>query len=462
LKNFLKQTLLFLLQAFPQIRAWLRRMLQGWRAWRFQCIRKHISVNPKLFVFESYMGRSYSCNPKALYQEMLHDPKYRGYEFVWVFRQPLIEQLARFACDQTETSRMFSVSDVEELKHARIIRYASTEYHRVYAQAKCWITNSILPTYLSPSIKQFLLQTWHGTPFKRLGFDLADGVESGMFSIKEVRQRYRNEAERVDAFLSPSLFCTEKFISAFDLATINKADQVIETGYPRNDFLSTFTERDVAETKRRLAVPEDKKLLLYAPTFRDNQHRAGQGFSYELAIDFNKWRHRISNEYFVLFRSHYLVIPQLNLEPFQDFVLDVSEVNDVNDLYIVSDLLITDYSSVFFDYAMLNRPIIFYLYDRDDYAQNLRGFYLREKDLPGPVTTNEDELLKSLATVSEWQSNCALKLKDFRQRFCPWQDGYCARRALSALDLQISFRSPDSLGSAISSPLLAARRHLKC
>ena len=100
--------------------------------------------------------------------------------------------------------------------------------------------------------------------------------------------------------------------------------------------------------------------------------------------------------YTVLFRAHYLIANAFDFERFGDFVIDVSQVNDINDLYVISDVLVTDYSSVFFDYANLRRPIIFYMYDLDRYANDIRGFYLGLDELPGPIVQTEDELVVRL------------------------------------------------------------------
>ena len=104
----------------------------------------------------------------------------------------------------------------------------------------------------------------------------------------------------------------------------------------------------------------------------------------------------LGQEYVILFRAHYFISGQYDFGAYDGFVIDVSGLDDVNDLYLVSDLLITDYSSVFFDYANLNRPILFYMYDYEAYKTQMRDFYLDIHTLPGPVVKTQEELLKTI------------------------------------------------------------------
>ena len=175
-----------------------------------------------------------------------------------------------------------------------------------------------------------------------------------------------------------------------------REDIVLETGYPRNDALFTFDQAKVNSILRELDIPRGKKLILYAPTFRDNKHSEVSGYENATGIDFEKLQEQIGDEYLILFRAHYFVAKNMDFTRLKDFVIDVSDYEDVNDLYIISDMLITDYSSVFFDYANLKRPIIFYMYDYEDYKANARDFYLDEKELPGPITKTQDELAKAI------------------------------------------------------------------
>src|SRR5699024_1820814 len=147
-------------------------------------------------------------------------------------------------------------------------------------------------------------------------------------------------------------YSTQIFKRAFDFRKT-----VIESGYPRNDILYTHNnEQSILEIKAKLNIPLNKKVILYAPTWRDDDYyRVGQ-YKFTLQLDLNKLQNKLGDDYVVLLRMHYLVAEKLELSGHEDFVYDFSTYNDINELYLVSDLLITDYSSVFFDYANLKRP----------------------------------------------------------------------------------------------------------
>ena len=131
----------------------------------------------------------------------------------------------------------------------------------------------------------------------------------------------------------------------------------MEIGYPRNDFLINHTQEDIRMIKEKLEIPEDKKVILYAPTWRDNQHEAGTGFTYDLNVNFDALRQELGDEYVILFRVHYLVASKFSFDDYEGFIYNVSNYDDINHLYLIADLLITDYSSVFFDFAYIKTSL---------------------------------------------------------------------------------------------------------
>ncbi len=187
-------------------------------------------------------------------------------------------------------------------------------------------------------------------------------------------------------------------------------------GYPRNDFLFRYSEEDLKRVKNALGLPPKKKVILYAPTWRDNQHETAVGYTYELKTDFELLRRELDSEYVILFRAHYFIANSFNFELFNGFVYNVSDYDDINELYIISDILVTDYSSVFFDYANLKRPMIFYMYDLEDYKNHLRDFYIDIKTLPGEIVKTEHRLIDAIRGVD---SNFKYddKFKEFNRKY---------------------------------------------
>lgn len=375
-----------------------------------------LPVDDKLVVFESFMGRKYADSPRAIYENLKNSDEYGEYHFVWCFRDSVRE----------------SFSFLDEEPRTRIIRWGSEEYYKTYAYAGYWVTNTRVPAAIKRRDGQEYIQCWHGTPLKRLGCD----IETEATEPKEVtRKVFHDDASRYTYFISPSPFYTEVMSSAFDLTALGKEDAIIETGYPRNDYIVNHREEDCAEIKSRLGVPAQKKVILYAPTYRENQKNQGRGYKYSEPLDFKQLREAIGEEYVILFRAHYYIAQQFDFDEYSDFIIDTSDYPEINDLYVISDLLITDYSSVFFDYGILRRPVIFYMYDLEFYRDDLRGFYLELSDLPGPITQTQEELEKLILDHDNWSSTAEYtEMYDkFIARFAPYEDGHATDRVIETV-----------------------------
>jgi len=212
---------------------------------------------------------------------------------------------------------------------------------------------------------------------------------------------------------------------------------VLEVGYPRNDSLLAADRDELAErVRRRLGLPAGKRYLLYAPTFRDDQVTAKKGrFGFELPFDLARAAARLGPDTVLLLRMHVVVSSQIEIPTeLQGQVVDVSTYPEIQDLYLISDAVITDYSSVFFDFALLRRPIVFFAYDLADYRDRLRGFYLDyPADLPGPVVTTEDELYDTLDDLDGVRERYADRYEAFLARFAPNDDGHAAQRVVDAV-----------------------------
>ena len=253
-------------------------------------------------------------------------------------------------------------------------------------------------------------------------------------SLKDVRYKYKTDAEKYSYLLSPSDFCTEKLTSCFNLKENNPNCKIIQEGYPRNDFLSNYNENDVKNIKEKLNINNigNKKIILYAPTWRDNQHTSGVGYTYKVDVDFDLLREKLEKEYIILFRAHYLVANSFDFEKYKGFIYDVSNYESINDLYVIADLLITDYSSVFFDYAILKRPMIFYMYDLKEYKEDIHGFYIDLEELPGDIVETEEDLLIEIDRVMK-NFKFDDKYQKFHNKFNSMEDGNASKRVLEKI-----------------------------
>ena len=372
-----------------------------------------INADEKTVIFGCFNGRSYCDSPKAIYKYMLTDRRFEEFNYIWVFKEPNKHKY------------------LEENKNTKVISVKGKKYVQAMAKAKYWIFNYKIPDYIYPKKDQIFVQCWHGTPLKRLGCDLQH-FDNALNTIEGMKKRYNEETKKFSYFLSPSKFASEKFISIWNMKENKKQDCVLELGYPRNDYLYNYTDNDIKTIKSKLGIENcTKKILLYAPTYRDNQHTSGIGYTYKTEVDFDKLKKELSDEYIILFRSHWLVANLFDFEKYKDFIYNVSDYDDIDELYVVSDLLITDYSSVFFDYANLKRPILFYMYDLEEYRDNIRGFYLDIEDLPGPILKTEEELIENIKTISEDFYN--EKYKKFNDKFNYLDDGQASKRVVDKI-----------------------------
>ena len=393
----------------------VRKMLYVYRYITFKIRTIGLKVEDNTIIFSTFNGKSYSCSPKAIYEYMLKEEKYKDYNFIWAFRD-------------TEKYK-----ELEKNRNTKIVKTGSKEYSRGLAKAKYWIFNYKIGEYLYPKKNQVFLQCWHGTPLKRLGCDLIH-FDNKLNTMKEMKKRYKIESQKFNYFISPSKYATEKFVSAWNLKEIGKENIIIEKGYPRNDFLYNYTENDVQKIKTKLGIENtNKKIILYAPTYRSNQHEAGVGYTYKEEVDFERFQKELQDEFIILFRPHYFVANVFDFEKYKGFVYNVADIDDINELYIISDILITDYSSVFFDYANLKRPMIFHMYDLEHYRDESNGFYFDvEEELPGKITRTDDELVEEIKRISK-EFVYDDKYKKFNNKYNYLDDGQASKRVVEVV-----------------------------
>lgn len=362
-----------------------------------------LPVDKKLVMFESFHGKQFSDNPRALYEYMQKNNS--NYQLIW-------------SVDRRH-EKYFSDKDVD------YVRRFSIRWLLLMSRAKYWVTNARLPLWIPKPRHTTYLQTWHGTPLKRLATDMEDVHMPGTDPVK-YKMNFTKEAAKWDYLISPNAYSTEVFRRAFQF---NK--DMIESGYPRNDYLfNSNNEATIKQLKQKMEIPADKKIILYAPTWRDNQFFRKGSYKFDLALDLDRLLEEFGDSHVVVLRMHYLIAENLNIDAHEGFVYDFSKYEDIRDLYLVSDILITDYSSVFFDYANLRRPIIFFVYDIDDYRDNLRGFYFDfERKSPGPLSKTSNEVIAEIKKV-ESEFIPSADYEEFYQRFCYLEDGNASERVV--------------------------------
>ena len=377
-----------------------------------------VKVDEKTLLFCCFNGKSYSCSPKAIYEYMINNDEFKDYKFIWAF------------VDDKKYKYL------EENINTTVVKIREKEYKKYLAKAKYWIFNYKIPDFLYPKKNQIFVQCWHGTPLKRLGCDL-EHFDNVLNTIDGIKKRYKIEASKFTYFISPSKFASEKFISAWNLKEIGKENIIVEEGYPRNDFLFNYKEKDVQQIRKKLGIENDnRKIILYAPTYRSDQHQTGLGYVYKEEIDFKKMEEKFGKEYLILFRPHYFIANSFDFDKYKGFVYNVANIDDINELYIISDILITDYSSVFFDYANLKRPMIFFMYDLEHYKNESNGFYIDLNELPGPIVETQEDLEKSIEDV-DFNIGSSKKYKEFNEKYNYLDDGNASKRVIEKVILEM-------------------------
>lgn len=376
----------------------------------YKYIFRFIGLLPRsqnLVIFESFHGKQYSDNPRAIFEYMLDN--YPQYKLVWSADRRCL--------------------DLFEKRNVEYVKRFSLKWLLLMGRAKYWVINSRLPLWIPKPKKTVYLQTWHGTPLKKLGVDIEEVMMPGT-NTKKYRENFLFEAKKWDYLVSPNKYSTKLFQHAFDFKK-----EVIETGYPRNDFLiNSNTISLINELKKRENLPVEKKVILYAPTWRDNEYYEKGRYKFNLQMDLDLLKESIGDEYVIILRLHYLVEGNVDLTKYEGFVYDMSRYEDIRELYLMADMLITDYSSVFFDYANLKRPMLFFVYDIEEYRDNLRGFYLDfEKEAPGPFVKNTQEIITEINNISRSDFELSDKAKEFYDRFCYLEDGNASKRVIQMI-----------------------------
>ncbi len=358
-----------------------------------------------LIMFESFLGKQYSDNPRAIYEYLRAN--YPEYKMFWSFEKRSIDRIQAY--------------DV------KYVRRFSFRWIYLMNRSKYWITNSRLPLWIPKPKNTIYIQTWHGTPLKKLAADMDEVYMPGI-NAQKYKKDFLNEAKKWDYLISPNEYSTTIFRRAF-----NFNNKIIELGYPRNDYLINCNcSEEMAKIKRKINLPSDKKIILYAPTWRDNQFYGRGRYKFDIQMDLKTLKEELSDEYIILVRFHYLIAENLDLSKYKGFVYDLSDHEDIRELYLIADLLITDYSSVFFDFAILKKPIIFYVYDIEEYRDKLRGFYFDlEAQAPGPLVKTTEELIGEIAKLKDDMS--FKKIEKFHMEFCYLEDGLASKRFIQQI-----------------------------
>ena len=326
-------------------------------------------------LFISFNGDRFDDSPKAIYDYMINDEFFNDYEFIWAFQNPSQFHILR----------------------GKKISFDSFKYFYYAMTSQVWITNVAVERGLAFKHKDTIyINTWHGTPLK---------------NIDNEKAKNKNHFSQIDIMCAQSCFDQNIFSDIFHI----KKENILCCDLPRNDILCQDNQDKIKKIKKDLNIPINKKVILYMPTYREYQVDKNGMIIFDMPIDFKKWYHYLKDDYIILFRAHYLVDKVVDYEHI-DFIKSVSTYPVLNELFLISDLLISDYSSAYFDYSILNKPMFCFAYDYQEYLYK-RGLYMYLNILPCQIHYNEDSLLDDLLHFS--YTEACKKTKEFQEKFAP-------------------------------------------
>lgn len=367
----IRERLIYLLKHSKRIQFLYRKVMST----VFKFLGLFVTQDAKLILFSSFAGKKFNDSPKVLFDAIKNDSFFSGYKLVWAFEHP----------------EKFNVEG------GKAIKIDTLNYFLTALRAKTWICSVNIERGLSFKKKGTIyVNTWHGAGTKKIGNACAGRKDYNFSSV--------------DIMLVQSNFEREIFERDFRC----RPESIRMIGFPRNDELFTISEdANVKEQLRKqFDIPEGKKVILYAPTWRDSKD-GGLSYKFEAPMDINKWKENLSDKYVMLFRMHtFTTIFDMK---YDEFARDVSAYDNLNHILTIADVVITDYSTIVYDCAVARKPFICWGFDYDRYY-NERGFYYDLNDVyPGGVLKTEDEVMTRIEEVVKGKD--VTLYEDFRKHY---------------------------------------------
>jgi CDP-glycerol glycerophosphotransferase (TagB/SpsB family) len=379
-----------------------------------------LPIDRRIALFDSYWGDGYSCNPRAISEYLATASDGRRWKIVWGFTTP---------------------SSINAPRSVLKVKRLGVAYHYYAARAGMLVSNVNFPDHIAKRPGSLHIQTMHGTPIKTLGLDIP-----GEFATDKARTSFLERCGRWDYLTAPGEYTAGIARRAFQFA-----GPVLPFGYPRNDYLfSGNTSGEISRVRRSLAIPEARRVLLFAPTWRPTGDRAVSDTT-RAVLDCYVNDPMLSEQYVLLVRFHHLMKERVssNTAAGKGHVIDVSDHPDNRELMLAADALITDYSSIVFDYALLERPIALCCLDYERYAKETRGVYIDiVRESPWPVYQTASDLKERLRDGVMHLANPEAHRR-FVAKYGEWEHGHACTRLYDEVIL------PWAASPGISSTALA-------
>lgn len=370
---------------------------------------KNLKLKDNYVLYETRDGKSMTDNPYAIFKYLLNNEKFSNLIHVWSL------------ADKNYLKEM--KLQYKQYKNVKFVLRNSSKYWKYLATCKYLINNSTFPNLYTVKDEQVYINTWHGTPLKHMGFDIpGQPLASGNVLRNFLSARY---------ILSPNRHTTNIFNKSFKLENVYNGT-ILEKGYPRIDLTINADKKEVKNLLNMQGINVgNKKIILYAPTWKGSKVSSPRNDVDQIINDIEKIENKCGDQYTVLVKVHPFLYNVAKENPLFHGKL-IPDTFDTNELLSITDLLITDYSSIFFDFLITKRPILFYMWDYQDYKEN-RGMYIDIKELPGPVSTDIDTLLNHICNIDTIFKDYHDKYNSFVEKFCNHEDGRVTEKIVNII-----------------------------
>ncbi|MDK4116567.1 glycosyltransferase [Staphylococcus pseudintermedius] len=366
------------------------------------------SIKPHQILYQVRDGKSITDSPYAIFLGLNAHETFSNYQHIWVVDHP--------------DTLVFYQEKFKVFQNVSFVIKESNEYLKALTESKFLINNATFPAYFTKKPEQVYINTWHGTPLKHMGFDVKNNLKGSQNTMKNFLAS--------DYMISPNAHTTNIFKHAFKLDGLYSGE-ILEIGYPRIDLTINTTANEAREYLAEHLNLKKKPIILYCPTWRGKNVNDPENSLLNIFEEIKLLNQKLPHQ--VLVKVHPFVyskakeMPELKPYLVPDFL-------DTNQLMPAVDLMITDYSSIFFDFLVTDKPIVFYVPDLDKY-QNERGVYIDLCALPGPVADNIQDVITLVSNESYKDADVQEKYAKFKHNFVNYENGSVTERLIESVFL---------------------------
>jgi len=383
---------------------------------RYKIVKQYVDfydrlkIEDRVILYETRDGKSITDSPYAMFKFMLDHPNFQDFKHIWTVADfhslsPVIEKYKNY-------------------QNVQFVERDSKEYLRYLASSKYLINNSTFQAFFIPKQNQIYINTWHGTPLKKMGFDIPGDPAHSQNVVRNFLC--------TDYIISPNPHTTKMFTESYKLKGIYEGE-IIEEGYPRIDLtLNTSPEWVKGELRNLgLELDDNKQTILYAPTWKGTSVTKAKNDMLQIIGDIQYLKDNVGDQYNTIIKVHpFIYMEAVKFNEIKSIL--VPDFIDTNELLATIDILVTDYSSIFFDYLVTGNPVVFYTWDADVYEDE-RGQYLPNEMLPGPIVYNSRELVETIKNIGKVNSAFKESYEKMQEQFTFHEDGKVTERVIGYL-----------------------------